>query len=116
MSHAIAHQWENDTPVSMSSSGVGKGREHLPDALLISDDLQMQGLQKKYSTQDACRRGLRAGLDMLSIGNNLMSEDELALSHAEAISKLMTTEVALAKRISLACARVANTKAQFTRT
>ncbi|HJR77017.1 MAG TPA: glycoside hydrolase family 3 N-terminal domain-containing protein [Nitrospiraceae bacterium] len=116
VSHGIVHQWEKDTPVSMSPIGIGKVRERLPDALLISDDLQMQGLQKKYSTQEACGLGLRAGLDMLCIGNNLMPEDELALSHAEAVSQLMTTDVALAKRVSLACVRVANTKAQFTRT
>ena len=116
VSHAIVQQWEKDTPVSMSPIGIGKLREHLPNILLISDDLQMQGLQKKYTTLDACLRGLLAGLDMLCIGNNLMPEDERALSHAEAISKLMTTDDALATRISLACARVTNTKAQFTRT
>jgi len=115
ISHGIVGQWENGIPVSMSPIGIAKIRQRLPHALLISDDLHMQGLQKKYRTGEACTVGLRAGLDMLCIGNNLMPEDEMVLSYAEAICRQTRTDSSFADQVRLAVARVAKAKAQFSR-
>ncbi|BFU96421.1 MAG: hypothetical protein NTNFB02_31430 [Nitrospira sp.] len=76
-------------------------------------DLQMQGLQQKYQTGLACSMGLRAGLDMLCIGNNLLPEDEMVLSYAEAIGRQMKSDSFLAHQVRLACARVTEAKARF---
>ncbi|SLM48926.1 conserved protein of unknown function [Nitrospira japonica] len=116
VSHGIVRQWEEGTPVSMSPIAIAKLRQRLPRALLISDDLHMQGLQKKYQTGEACAVGLRAGLDMLCIGNNLMPEDELVLSYAKAICRQMRTDAFLADQVRLAVARVAKAKRRFNRT
>ena len=53
----------------MSPVALGALRRRLPDVLLLSDDLQMEGLQRRFATGEACRRGLAAGLDLLLIGN-----------------------------------------------
>jgi len=113
ISHGIVRQWEEGIPVSMSPIGIAKIRQRLPRALLISDDLQMQGLQRKYRTGEACTAGLRAGLDMLCVGNNLMPEDEMVLSYAEAIRRQTRTDSFLADQVRLATARVAEAKARF---
>ncbi|HMU53869.1 MAG TPA: glycoside hydrolase family 3 N-terminal domain-containing protein [Nitrospira sp.] len=115
VSHGIVGQWDEGVPVSMSPAGIARIRQRLPHALLISDDLQMQGLQKKYPTGLACSMGVRAGLDMLCIGNNLMPEDEMVLSYAEALSRQTRNDALLADQVRLASARVAKAKAQFSR-
>jgi beta-N-acetylhexosaminidase len=73
-SHGTVRQWENDTPVSLSRTAVDIVRSWAPDAHIIADDLQMRGLQKLMSTCEACRRAIRAGVDMVTIGNNLKDE------------------------------------------
>ena len=41
--------------------------------------MQMQGLLKKLSSFESHIQGLKAGLDMLCIGNNLIAEDGAAV-------------------------------------
>jgi beta-N-acetylhexosaminidase len=76
VSHAIIRQWDKDNPVTLSAAGIGRLRQHLPDTLLITDDLQMQGLQKALGTRQASLQSLQAGMDMLCIGNNLFDQEQ----------------------------------------
>jgi beta-N-acetylhexosaminidase len=82
-SHGIVRQWQKNTPVCLSSVAVDMVRGWSSDAYIVSDDLQMQGVQKLMSTNDACARALRAGLDLVIIGNNLMDEQNDAARFAE---------------------------------
>ena len=50
VSHAIVRQWDPDQPMTLSAAGLGRLRRRLPDTLLITDDMQMQGLQKALGT------------------------------------------------------------------
>ena len=45
MSHGMVRPWDVTFPVSMSKLASERIRERLPDVLLLTDDLQMQGLQ-----------------------------------------------------------------------
>lgn len=81
-SHGVVHQWEKNTPVCLSAVAVDKLREWAPGAAILTDDLQMQGLQKLMSTGEACRRALRAGADLILIGNNMKDEQEQAAQFA----------------------------------
>ncbi|MGK5082592.1 glycoside hydrolase family 3 N-terminal domain-containing protein [Bdellovibrionota bacterium FG-1] len=98
VSHGIVRDWDAKFPVSMSPSGIGRLRERLPDALLLSDDLQMQGLQKILPSPQACIQGIRAGLDRLILGNNLMSEDALCLDFGDQVRQLATQDQEFAQR------------------
>ena len=53
--------------MTLSAAGLGRLRERLPDTLLVTDDLQMQGLQKALGTrrQPAIAE---SRMDMLCIG------------------------------------------------
>lgn len=83
ISHGIVKQWDATLPTSMSKKSLGVLRTRLPDALFISDDMQMQGLLKTLSSQESHVKGLTAGLDLLCIGNNLIAEDEAVIKSAE---------------------------------
>lgn len=110
VSHGIVNQWEKDKPISMSKVGVGQLRSKVPNALVISDDLQMQGLQKAFGSQAACTLGLRAGLDMLILGNNLMAEDEKCIAFAENLVREIEADADLKKQCQSSLKRVTREK------
>ena len=83
VSHAIVRQWDAHHPMTLSAAGIGRLRRRLPDTLLITDDMQMQGLQKALGTQEASLQSLKAGIDMLCIGNNLFDQEQEMAGIAE---------------------------------
>ena len=92
VSHAIVRQWDKDRPMTLSSAGLGRLRNRLPGTLLITDDMQMQGLQKALGTREASLQALKAGIDMLCIGNNLFDQErEMAVIAEHLLQRLETT-------------------------
>lgn len=87
VSHAVVRQWDRDNPSTLSAAAIDRLRARLPETLLITDDLQMQGLQKAMGTKAACLRSLAAGIDTLCIGNNLLDEEGEILGIAEAVEE-----------------------------
>jgi beta-N-acetylhexosaminidase len=81
-SHGVVNQWDRDTPVCLSHVAVDKMRGWTQNAYILTDDLQMQGVQKLMSTGDACARAVRAGADLIIIGNNLKDEQKESESFA----------------------------------
>jgi beta-N-acetylhexosaminidase len=81
-SHGVVNQWDKDTPVCLSHVAVSKVRSWAPDAYILTDDLQMQGVQNLMPTGDACVRAVRAGADLIIIGNNLKDEQKGSASFA----------------------------------
>ena len=75
VSHAIVDQWDAENPITISRAAIQRVRTNLPETLIISDDMQMQGLQKIVTTKDATLKALAAGTDMICIGNNLINEE-----------------------------------------
>jgi beta-N-acetylhexosaminidase len=113
--HGIVRQWDPVNPVSMSPQGLARLRERLPEILLMSDDLQMMGLQKKYPTDQACERGIRAGLDMVIVGNNLMREEEAMTGIADSLKRLAEDDEAFRERVAEAVEKVRLRKQMFNR-
>lgn len=74
VSHGIVSEWDPKNPVSLSAPAISRLRSAGPDALLISDDVQMQGFQAFAATAPGAVRAIEAGLDLICIGNNLRSE------------------------------------------
>lgn len=108
VSHGIVQQWDSHTPASMSKNAIDRIRARLPDILLLSDDIQMQGAQKAFGSEMIVTKGLEAGLDMICVGNNLLAEDEKYLGIAEVLQRR-------AKDFSAAFSRVEKRKNQFCR-
>jgi beta-N-acetylhexosaminidase len=87
VSHAIIKQWDRENPATLSPAAIGRLRRRLPATLLITDDMQMQGLQKAHGTKEASLRAVKAGMDMLCIGNNLLDQEREMAGIADAIGQ-----------------------------
>jgi beta-N-acetylhexosaminidase len=113
VSHGTVPQWDAQRPVCLSPAGVGRLRAQLPDALLISDDLHMQGLQRRFATPAALPLALRAGIDVLLLGNNLLDDEAQCEVLAEGLELEVRRDASLAAHVHAALGRVARRKAQF---
>ena len=111
LSHGIVRAWDEQWPVSISASAIGSLRAALPEALLITDDLQMQGLQLLCTTESASLRALAAGMDLLCIGNNLMRQADECFSVANQLRETLPSDAALTARLAGSRERIARRKA-----
>jgi beta-N-acetylhexosaminidase len=111
VSHAIVRQWDRDHPMTLSAAGLGRLRKRLPDTLLITDDMQMQGLQKALGTREASLQSLKAGIDMLCIGNNLFDQEQEMAAIADYVEQSLRDKTLSGSAIEKSIARVANRKA-----
>ena len=111
VSHAIVRQWDRDHPMTLSAAGLGRLRKRLPDTLLITDDMQMQGLQKALGTREASLRSLKAGMDMLCIGNNLFDQEQEMAGIAQAVEQGLRERTLAGSAIAASIARVVDRKA-----
>jgi beta-N-acetylhexosaminidase len=111
VSHAIVGQWDKDRPMTLSAAGLGRLRKRLPDTLLITDDMQMQGLQKALGTREASLQSLKAGMDMLCIGNNLFDQEQEMAAIAESVEQGLRDRTLSGSAIEKSIARVARRKA-----
>jgi beta-N-acetylhexosaminidase len=111
VSHAIVRQWDDRNPATLSPAAIGRLRERLPDTLLITDDMQMQGLQKALGTGVASLQSLRAGMDMLCIGNNLFDQEQEMAEIADAIERHLRDETMDPSAIERSIDRVQKRKA-----
>ena len=113
VSHAIVGQWDPVHPATLSPTAIGRLRARLPETLLITDDMQMQGLQKALGTRAASLCSLAAGIDMLCIGNNLLDQEADMAGIAEAVERGLKEEALDAAAIEASIARVQKRKAQL---
>jgi beta-N-acetylhexosaminidase len=111
VSHAIVRQWDKDNPVTLSAAGIGRLRAHLPDTLLVTDDMQMQGLQKALGTREASLQSLKAGMDMLCIGNNLFDQEREMDGIADTIEQSVRDQTLAESAIQQSIERVRRRKA-----
>jgi beta-N-acetylhexosaminidase len=111
VSHAIVRQWDSDNPMTLSAAGLGRLRSRLPDTLLITDDMQMQGLQKAMGTREASLRSLKAGMDMVCIGNNLFDQEQEMATIAGYVEESLRDGILLGPAIEKSIARVGQRKA-----
>ena len=111
VSHAIVRQWDPDRPMTLSTAGLGRFRQRLPDTLLVTDDMQMQGLQKALGTREASLQSLKAGMDMLCIGNNLFDQEQEMAAIAEYVEQSLRDKTLSGSAIEKSIARVAKRKA-----
>jgi beta-N-acetylhexosaminidase len=111
VSHAIVGQWDRDNPATLSPVAIGRLRARLPETLLITDDMQMQGLQKALGTRAASLRSLAAGIDMLCIGNNLFDQQAEMVDIAEAVERGLAEEALDSGAVAASIDRVRKRKA-----
>jgi beta-N-acetylhexosaminidase len=107
VSHGLVRDWDPDWPVSISGPAIARLRDALPEALLITDDVQMQGLQAFCPTVEGSLRAIEAGIDLVCIGNNLRSEAGECTRVAEEIETRATSDGGFRPRVAAASERIA---------
>lgn len=78
LSHGLVREWDT-LPMSISGECVRRVRKlctDTPNVKILTDDLQMQGLQKLMSTREATELAIRNGVDYVIVGNNLKYEPD----------------------------------------
>jgi beta-N-acetylhexosaminidase len=115
ISHGMVRQWDPRLPLSMSRLALKPLRNALPEGLLLSDDLQMNGLQCKLSTPEALIHGLRAQLDWLIVGNNLKDEQSQMSAFADKLAYELEADSGLASYHLASLTRIQRQKALFRR-
>jgi beta-N-acetylhexosaminidase len=79
--------------------------------MLITDDMQMQGLQKALGTREASLQSLKAGMDVLCIGNNLFDQEQEMAAIADCVEQSLRDQTLSASAIEKSIARVGKRKA-----
>jgi beta-N-acetylhexosaminidase len=110
LSHGFVREWDPECPASISSAAVARFRAACPGALLITDDVQMQGLQGATGTVDAALRALAAGVDLICIGNNLLAQADECRDAARAASERAERDAAFASALAASRERIAARK------
>lgn len=113
LSHGYVKQWDDRYPVSLSAAAVARLRQRCPESLLITDDLQMQGLRQCFSAEETVVAALQAGVDMLLLGNNLLLEEEQAFVWVQRLSALLAKDVRQQTRVRASLARIEHRKSCF---
>lgn len=114
LSHGYVDQWDTTYPVSISPAAVAQIRARCPLSLLITDDLQMQGLQQCFGAEAAVVAAVRAGVDLLLIGNNLIAdEEELVFAWVQRVRTLFETEPLVREVVTASLKRIALSKSRF---
>lgn len=109
-SHGFVREWDAERPVSISPAAAARFRARRPAALLVTDDLQMQGLQGAATTGAAVFAALDAGLDLLCIGNNLLAQSGECIEIADALRERASRDADLASKLAASRARIADRK------
>jgi beta-N-acetylhexosaminidase len=110
LSHGFVREWDAECPASISAAAVARFRAARPHALLITDDVQMQGLQGAAGTVDAALRALEAGVDLVCIGNNLLAQADECIEAARAARARAVRDAAFAARLAASSERIAARK------
>lgn len=110
LSHGFVREWDAERPCSISPLAVARLRAAWPDALLITDDLQMQGLQGATGTVDAVLRALDAGVDVVCIGNNLLAQADECVAAAREVRALAARDANFAGKLAASRERIAARK------
>jgi len=110
LSHGFVREWDPQCPASISPAAVARFRAAQPHALLITDDVQMQGLQGGAGTVDAALRALDAGLDLVCIGNNLLAQADDCVEAARAARARAARDAPFAAKLAASRVRIAARK------
>ena len=69
-----------------------------PDAVVLTDDLQMQGVQKLMNTETACVMGVEAGADVILLGHNMLDEQTKSVQFARKVANAVESQLALPRQ------------------
>jgi beta-N-acetylhexosaminidase len=80
---------------------------------VFSDDMQMQAISKEYALDDAIKRAINSGIDILCFANNIPMGDKSSAEIIHAIIRKAVDDGAISKkRINQSYKRIMKLKAK----
>ena len=115
MGHVVLRQKTGDLPASLSRKAVGGmlRRDLGWKGVVITDDLQMQAVEGQYSTREAVKLAVLAGVDILLFGNNLRHDPQGGRKIHAILMDLVRTGDIPPKRIEESYKRIMKLKAEL---
>lgn len=115
MGHVVLRQKTGDLPASLSHGAVsGMLRRDLGwKGVVVTDDLQMRAIEGRYSTREAVRLAVLAGVDILLFGNNLTHDPKEGRKIHTILVDLVRAGEIPSKRIEESYKRIMKLKANL---
>lgn len=114
--HVFNARLDPDYPATLSRkviAGILRGDLGF-DGVVISDDLQMGAIADHYGLENAIRRAIEAGVDILVFGNNLEYDKKIVPRAVGIIRELVRTGIISESRIDESHARIMRLKRRLT--
>jgi beta-N-acetylhexosaminidase len=113
--HVFNANLDPDFPATLSHATItGILRERLGwDGLVISDDMQMGAIRDAFGYPDAVRLAINAGIDVLTIANQLVYEEGIVSDTVELIAGMVANGEISEARIDESWGRISRFKARL---
>jgi beta-N-acetylhexosaminidase len=83
------------------------------DGVVISDCMNMEAIRGNYAFEDAIKRAIDAGVDIILISNNIVYDEDVASCAADVIKKLVKSGQITQKRIEESYQRIQKLKGKL---
>ncbi len=113
--HLYHADWDPQFPATLSPQVIGG---MLRDELgfqgpVVTDDLQMEAITEQYSLKKSIELAVKAGADILAIGNNLRYDPEIAFKAFVALHQLVREEALSRERLRESFERIQAVKTRL---
>ena len=113
--HIFHANLDPDWPATLSSAILNTilRREIAYNGVIISDDMQMKAISSHYTLETAIYRSITAGVDILTFGNNLHHDENIAVKATAIIKGLVSRGAISEERIEQSYQRIRRLKGRL---
>ncbi len=114
--HVFNQQWDATDPATLAPAAID-GLLHTDlgyDGVVISDDMQMGAIRDYYGFDEAIRKTIEAGVDIIAIANNSIYDDEVMAKGVAVVQALVESGEIPIERINRSYRRIMQLKARLT--
>jgi beta-N-acetylhexosaminidase len=113
--HIFNRQWDQINPATLSPAVInGLLRGQLGySGVVISDDLQMGAIRSEYSFEEAIRKVIEAGVDIIAIANNSVYDEQVMAKGVAVVKQLVDDQVITVERIDQSYQRLMQLKSRL---
>lgn len=110
--HLYNKNFDSHYPATLSSSTLQSllRKELQFDGVIISDDMQMKAITSRFGLEEACCKAIKAGIDLIIIGNNLVHDPFVFRKLAKSLRNAVLQGTLTEERIEDAWTRVQKIK------
>ncbi len=114
--HVFNRQWDANDPATLAPAAIdGLLRTDLGyEGVVLSDDMQMGAIRDYYGFDEAIRKTIEAGVDIIAIANNSIYDEEVMAKGVAIVQALVESGEIPVERIDRSYQRIMQLKARLT--